>query len=104
MRLTQVGVWLPDLAALFVTHHHSDHVVGVQDVVLTRWVIDHRRFVLDYHADTRLIGRQAAELGVGTLVLTHLIPPPDAAGDADAFVADVRSGGSGEDYPPEGLS
>ena len=224
MRLTQAGVWIPDLTALFVTHHHSDHVVGLQDVVLTHWVVDrqarnppllvvvpdgpsadfcrrmldpwehdiavrmehtgrvegpaidlrpfpypesltevwahgevrvlagqvrhepvhpavgyrvetpdgvvvitgdtlvcdevaelaagadvlvyeamrfepieqlpeHRRFVLDYHADTRLIGRQAAELGVPTLVLTHLIPPPDAPGDADAFVADVRSGG-----------
>jgi len=55
---------------------------------------EHRRFVLEYHADTRLIGRQAAELGVSTLVLTHLIPPPDAPGDADAFVADVRSGGT----------
>jgi len=54
---------------------------------------EHRRFVLDYHADTRLIGRQAAELGIGTLVLTHLIPPPDAAGDVEAFAADVRSGG-----------
>ncbi|WP_419932563.1 MBL fold metallo-hydrolase [Candidatus Poriferisodalis sp.] len=38
-----------------------------------------RHFILDYHADTRLIGPQAAELGMPTLVLTHLIPAPAAA-------------------------
>lgn len=224
MRLTGVGVWLGDLTALFATHHHSDHLTGLQDLVLTRWVMDrgagspplpvivpdgpaadfarrmldawdhdiavrnehtgrtdhpsialasfecpatptevwrrgdvrvlaglvrhepvhpsvgyrietpdgivaisgdtlvcdevaalaegadvlvyeamrfepieqlpeHRRFVLDYHADTRLIGAQAAELGVSTLVLTHLIPAPDTPEDSALFVDDIRAGG-----------
>ncbi|WP_419841877.1 MBL fold metallo-hydrolase [Candidatus Poriferisodalis sp.] len=35
-----------------------------------------RHFILDYHADARLIGRQAAALNTPTLVLTHLIPAP----------------------------
>lgn len=223
-RLAQCGIWPNALAAVFLTHHHSDHLTGLQDLVLTRWVMDrdssatpleivapngpstafvehmldawtddiavrnehtgrttrpnpdvigfelpssltavwqrdrvvvsamqvrhepvhaavgyridtpegsiaitgdtlvcdevaqlaagvdvlvyeamrfeiieqlpkHRHFILDYHADTRLIGRQAAELGVATLVLTHLIPEPHNADERQAFIDDVRSGG-----------
>ncbi len=224
MRLTGAGLALQDLTALFVTHHHSDHLTGLQDLVLTRWVLDrgantmplpvvapegpaidfaqrmldawdhdiavrnehtgrtdrpaiellpfdhpgeptevwcagdvrvlagqvrhepvhpavgyrietpdgavaitgdtlvcdevadlargadvlvyeamrfeplqqlppNRQFVLDYHADTRLIGAQAADLGVPTLVLTHLIPPPDTDAERDLFASDIRGGG-----------
>lgn len=223
-RLAAAGVWIPDLTAFFATHHHSDHLTALQDLVLTAWVMDreganralpivvpagpceafahhmldawrddiavrmahtgrrhppnceviafgvpdapaevwrqgdvrvlagrvrhepvhpavgyrvetpegvvaitgdtlvcgevaeladgcdvlvyeamrfelieqlpeHRRFILDYHADTRLIGRQAAELGVPTLVLTHLIPAPGTDAARQAFVDDVRAGG-----------
>jgi len=53
----------------------------------------HRRFIIDYHADTVAIGRQARDLAVPTLVLTHLIPPPATAADEQAFADDVRSGG-----------
>ena len=35
----------------------------------------------------------AARAGVPHVVLTHLIPPPDKPGDADAFERDVRDGG-----------
>jgi len=52
-----------------------------------------RRFILDYHADTRLLGAQAADLGVATLVLTHLIPAPGNNHEREEFVADIRSGG-----------
>lgn len=223
-RLTGAGVWMPNLSAVFVTHHHSDHLTGLQDVVLTRWVMDrddraaalpivapagpaaafvedmlvpwrhdlavrrehtgrttepgvdlrsfelpdhpvevfragdvrviagqvrhepvhpavgyrvetpdgvvvisgdtlvcdelaeladgadvlvyealrfeviepmpeHRRFILDYHADTRLIGPQAASLGVPVLVLTHLIPVPQSEEEKQPFVDDIRAGG-----------
>lgn len=53
----------------------------------------HLHYILDYHADTRLIGAQAAELRVATLVLTHLIPEPHAEADKQLFVDDIRSGG-----------
>ncbi|MGI9616279.1 MAG: MBL fold metallo-hydrolase [Acidimicrobiales bacterium] len=56
---------------------------------LPRW----RTFILDYHADTKLIGTQAAELQTPHLVLTHLIPPPATEADEAEFVADVRAGG-----------
>jgi ribonuclease Z len=54
---------------------------------------EHRRFILDYHADTVEIGRQARGLAVPTLVLTHLIPAPMSEDDEALFVDDVRSGG-----------
>ena len=60
-----------------------------------------RHFILDYHADTCLIGAQAAELGVPTLVLTHFIPAPATAavpalGSAvteQNYVDQIREGG-----------
>lgn len=38
LRLAEAGVATPDLDALFVTHHHSDHLTGLVDVVFSRWV------------------------------------------------------------------
>jgi ribonuclease Z len=38
MRLAALGVDCADLTAVFVTHHHSDHLTGLADVVLTRWI------------------------------------------------------------------
>lgn len=223
-RLAGANVWIPDLSAVFLTHYHSDHVSGLYDVVLTRWVMDrgdrsaplpvvapngattsfvstlldgwrddiavrqghtgrttvpsvdligfdvpdaptavwrsgevtvtagqvrhepvegavgyrvdtpdgsvaisgdtlvcdevaalaegvdvlvyeamrfsffedlpaHRQFVTDYHADAPAIGRQAAELGVPRLVLTHLIPAPTNDAERRLFVDEVRRGG-----------
>ncbi len=49
--------------------------------------------IFSYHADTVALGQMAARAAVPHVVLTHLIPPLDRPGDADAFTADVRSGG-----------
>ena len=38
LRLVEAGTPPQDLTALFVTHVHSDHVVDLPDVVMTRWV------------------------------------------------------------------
>lgn len=38
IRLVEAGTPLHRLDALFVTHVHSDHVVGIPDLVMTRWV------------------------------------------------------------------
>ena len=53
----------------------------------------HLQFILDYHADTRLIGAQAAELGIPVLVLTHLIPAPNDPETLDDYVRDIRDAG-----------
>ena len=37
MRLAAAGVRCRDLTAAFLTHHHSDHLSGLEDVVMTRW-------------------------------------------------------------------
>ena len=54
---------------------------------------EHLHFVLDYHADTLLIGAQAEELGTPILVLTHLIPEPVSEEDRQGFADDVLRGG-----------
>lgn len=53
----------------------------------------HRHYVMDYHADTKLIGAQAAELGIPKLVLTHLIPAPTNDAERQLYIDEVRSSG-----------
>lgn len=53
----------------------------------------HMHFIMDYHADTRLIGAQAQALGTPTLMLTHLIPAPTDDAERQAYVDEVRQGG-----------
>ena len=38
LRLAEAGVQPQDLTAVFITHQHSDHLTGLADVVLTRWL------------------------------------------------------------------
>ena len=38
LRLSEAGVACHELDALLVTHVHSDHVVDLADVVMTRWI------------------------------------------------------------------
>lgn len=39
-RLVQMDVAMSELSAIFLTHYHSDHVVGLTDLLLTHWVMD----------------------------------------------------------------
>jgi len=41
-RLVQAKVPLKDIHALFLTHLHSDHVVGIPDMLLTGWLFGRR--------------------------------------------------------------
>ncbi len=38
MRLAELGIRPPELTAVFVTHVHSDHVVALADLAMTRWL------------------------------------------------------------------
>jgi ribonuclease Z len=51
--------------------------------------------IFSYHADTVDLGAMAERAGVPHVVLTHLIPPPDAQGDTAKFADDLRTGGYG---------
>jgi len=37
-RLQQLGIPFADITGMFLTHHHSDHVVGFPDLWLTGWI------------------------------------------------------------------
>jgi ribonuclease Z len=37
-RLIEAGLRLADLDAVFITHIHSDHVFGLAELVLSRWI------------------------------------------------------------------
>lgn len=41
VRLAEIGVEPHQLSAVFVTHVHSDHVVDLADIALTRWIQQH---------------------------------------------------------------
>lgn len=41
-RLAQLEVSTADLDAILITHLHSDHVVGLADLLMTGWVVDRR--------------------------------------------------------------
>jgi len=38
MRMAEAGITAAALDAVFITHHHSDHVVGLVDIVMSRWL------------------------------------------------------------------
>lgn len=44
LRLVEAGVRVGQLSALFVTHHHSDHLTGLTDLLFARWLEAHGRF------------------------------------------------------------
>ena len=37
-RLHQLAIPFSDISGMFLTHHHSDHVVGFPDLWLTGWI------------------------------------------------------------------
>lgn len=81
----------PEVAALCVGADVVVYEAMRMDVIAQR--PPDKQYIMEYHADTRLIGQQMAELEVPTLMLTHLIPAPHTDEDRQAFADEVRSGG-----------
>ncbi len=83
-RLHQLGLPFADITAMFLTHHHSDHVVGFPDLWLTGWI-------------GRPWGKRSVPLEVwgpaGTVQMMEHLPK--------AFHVDIRV--RSKSYPPEGV-
>ena len=82
-RLHQLGIPFADIDGMFLTHHHSDHVVGFPDLWLTGWI-------------GRPWGKRNTPLEVwgpvGTAQMTKHLP--------EAFHVDIRV--RSKSYPADG--
>ncbi|HEX9787612.1 MAG TPA: MBL fold metallo-hydrolase [Candidatus Binatia bacterium] len=83
-RLHQLGIPFGDITGMFLTHHHSDHVVGFPDLWLTGWI-------------GRPWGKRNTPLPVwgphGTQQMMEHLP--------QAFAVDIRV--RQRNYPPDGV-
>jgi len=83
-RLHQLGIPFGDITGMFLTHHHSDHVVGFPDLWLTGWI-------------GRPWGKRNTPLQVwgpeGTEPMMEHLPK--------AFAVDIRV--RRRNYPPDGV-
>lgn len=72
-----------------------DADVLIHEALLSEVVVGTpREFIMHYHTDAEALGRLARQAGVRTLMLTHLIPPPDRIERGEERYAEaVRRGG-----------
>jgi ribonuclease Z len=66
LRLCEAGTQPQALSALFITHHHSDHLTGLVDVIFTRWLQTH-----GHHVPLAIL----APTGPATRFLEHMLDP-----------------------------
>jgi ribonuclease Z len=96
IRLHQLGVPIGRLDALFLTHYHSDHTVGIPDLWLTGWL---QSYFGTRTAPLRVIGPEGAKtlmthlerayaLDVSIRIADEKLPPQGAAISVEEFSAD----------------
>ena len=96
IRLHQLGVPIGRLDALFLTHYHSDHTVGIPDLWLTGWL---QSYFGTRTAPLRVIGPEGAKtlmthlerayaLDVSIRIEDEKLPPQGAAISVEEFSAD----------------
>ena len=102
-RLVQAGVRLGSIDALFLTHLHSDHTVGIPDLWLTGWLplpVASRRgpFVVYGPQGTRSMMQnleKAYEWDIRTRIADQKLAKEDVAVEANEFAEGVVYEGDG---------
>lgn len=97
-RLTQIGI--SDVNRLFVTHLHSDHVVGIPDLYLTGWLIGQRQVpftVRGPEGTTAMMNhlREAFAVDIGFRISDDKSSPEGAKLDVKDITEGVAYEGSG---------
>ena len=87
IRLCQLGVPIGAVDALFLTHYHSDHTVGIPDLWLTGWL---EAYFGTRTGPLRVIGPHGAKT-----LMTHL---------QRAYALDVKIRIEDEKLPPQGAA
>ena len=86
-RILQLGMPLRDVTGVFLTHLHSDHIVGIPDLWLTGWL------------SPRFGGRMTAFRVWGPVGTEELM-----SGLESAYQADIRIRIADQNYTPKGIS
>ncbi|WP_428120308.1 MBL fold metallo-hydrolase [Candidatus Poriferisodalis sp.] len=82
MRMAAAGVGAPNLSAVLLTHLHSDHITDLNDVI-AQLPFQRIKDTLGYHSSPAEAAQTAQRAGVGTLILTHYVPPFPPGGGAE---------------------
>lgn len=87
MRLTDLGIDLRDLTAICITHHHSDHLVGLADLLMSRWLEDGQGQlpVIAPNGEATRIARGVLDVWANEIAMRS-----SHTGRGDTPVADVR--------------
>lgn len=87
IRLAQLGIPFKDVTASFITHFHSDHLVGLPDLWLTGWL-------------PTPFGSRTEPMTIygpkGTVAMTRHL--------SEAFAEDIRIRIADEKLPPKGIA
>jgi ribonuclease Z len=94
MRLAALGVTATMLDAVFLTHHHSDHVQGLDDLAFSRWIgiraaestDDHRLSVVAPDGPLRYFLKHLFDPWEDDLEIRRLHRPPGMASETVAAI------------------
>lgn len=95
-RLVQMNVALRDIDAVFLTHFHHDHLIGLDDLWMTGWIpppFGRRQVPMEIYGPTgtkNLLDHleQAFELNTSIRIPDELLPPEGIEMNAHEFDAD----------------
>jgi ribonuclease Z len=93
IRLTQAGVSPKDIDCLFLTHLHSDHVVGIPDLWLTGWFLGRSKPLRIWGpAGTSGMTQDLGKAFVFDIHIRQIPPDPLAANGVEIDAKEVRQG------------